>query len=118
MSTFIFTDDQCHRWLIINPLQNLWKGNPTERGEDLVTGAKRLAGIISGSLVYPLPHQELYGHFRDSYLAQVRILLDEAAELPAPLNLPGNAQRAAVEKWKPEIDRAVEAFFDTLAEQS
>jgi hypothetical protein len=69
-------------------------------------------------LVYPLPHHELHEHFKDAYVTQVRNLLDEAAELPAPHNLPGNAQRVAVEKWKPEIDRAVEAFFDTLTEQS
>ncbi|BEI85739.1 hypothetical protein CcaverHIS002_0600260 [Cutaneotrichosporon cavernicola] len=108
--------NQCHRWLVYRPLEDLRLDKLTDgmyKDDDLVSGAKRLALIISRQeFYYPRPHQtQLYWAFKNAYMREVQSLLQRPIT-PPDLFLTENL--AGAKRWAPVITQAALAFFQEL----
>ncbi|BEJ15427.1 hypothetical protein CspHIS471_0500320 [Cutaneotrichosporon sp. HIS471] len=108
--------NKCRRWLVYRPLENLRLDKLTVgmyKGDDLVSGAKPLARIISGQeFYYPRPHQtQLYLAFKNAYMEEVQSLLQRPIN---PLDLLLTENRAGAKKWAPVITQAAHVFFKEL----
>ncbi|GMK56057.1 hypothetical protein CspeluHIS016_0211130 [Cutaneotrichosporon spelunceum] len=111
-------DLQCERWLVYRPLEYLRFDKLTDgayRDEDLVSGAMRLAHVISGQDYYPNPHYpELYEQFKTAYMAQVGVLINGVNNTSAGPDLFLSENRAGATKWVPKIYEAAGAFIKEL----
>lgn len=78
LQCYILDYNQCQRWLVSRPLDNLGSGKlGIADGEDLSEGGKRLARRIGNcEHYYPKPSQDLYIDFKQGYLQTVIELVD------------------------------------------
>jgi hypothetical protein len=79
LQCYVLDYNQCHRWLVPQPLDHLGTGKliATE-GESLSEGAIRLARRIANcEHYYPKPSQDLYGKFKDGYELTVSSLVGD-----------------------------------------